>query len=157
MTRHNVPGDGGWFELRDIRELTSDHQDQYMDFIAELREAKRSAAAAALAAENPAVMPDPDADIPVRLTRKDLGPVYALVESWVITDSSFGALPLPKPLPLLAANVLRNAMDGIFSALNGETPKENPGSASTSTATSTGTATAPPAPSEPAPSATVSG
>ena len=122
MKRVDVPG-GGWFDLRDIAELTSDHQEQYLDLADELREQKRERLAA-LPPVNPAVMPDPADETPVRLTRKDLGPVRDLVESWVLADSSFG-MPLPKPLPLVAANVLREALDGYYGALNGEVPKEN--------------------------------
>ena len=123
MKRVDVPG-GGWFDLRDIAELTSAHQEDYLDKADELREAKREALAA-LPPANPAVMPDPADETPVRLTRKDLGPVRDLVESWVLADSSFG-MPLPKPLPLVAANVLREALDGYYGALNGEVPKESP-------------------------------
>ena len=133
MKRVDVPG-GGWFDLRDIAELTSDHQEQYLDLADELRERKREALAA-LPPVNPAVMPDPADETPVRLTRKDLGPVRDMVEGWVVTDSSYG-MPLPKPLPLMAANVLRAELDGYFGALNGDvTPNGSPASASTSTAT----------------------
>ena len=124
MKRVDVPG-GGWFDLRDIAELTSDHQEQYLDLADELRERKREALAA-LPPVNPAVMPDPADETPVRLTRKDLGPVRDMVEGWVVTDSSYG-MPLPKPLPLVAANVLREALDGHYGALNGDVPKENQG------------------------------
>ena len=122
MKRVEVPG-GGWFDLKELSELTSDHQEAYLDLADELREKKR-AELAALPPLNPAVMADPADETPVRLTRKDRGPVRDLVESWVLTDSSFG-MPLPKPLPLVAANVLREALDGYYGALNGEVPKEN--------------------------------
>ena len=133
MKRVDVPG-GGWFDLRDIGDLTSDHQEQYLDLADELRERKREALAA-LPPVNPAVMPDPADDTPVRLTRKDTGPIRELVEGWVVADSSFG-MPLPKPLPLMAANVLRAELDGYYGALNGDvTPNGSPVSASTSTGT----------------------
>ena len=148
MKRVDVPG-GGWFDLRDIAELTSDHQEQYLDLADDLREAKRERLAA-LPPLNPAVMPDPADDTPVRLTRKDTGPIRALVEGWIVADSSFG-MPLPKPLPLVAANVLRDALEPAISALNGEVPKESPASASTSSATSPEAAIAPPVLSEPEP------
>jgi len=122
MKRVDVPG-GGWFDLRDIAELTSDHQEQYLDLADELREQKRERLAA-LPPVNPAVMPDPADDTPVRLTRKDTAPIRELVEGWVVADSSFG-MPVPKPLPLLASNVLKDALEEYFSGLNGEVPKEN--------------------------------
>jgi hypothetical protein len=140
MKRVDVPG-GGWFELRDIGELTSDHQEQYLDLADDLRETKQQLTAL-LPPENPAVMPDPADTTPVRLTRKELGPIRQLVEGWIVADSSFG-MPLPKPLPLIASNVLREALEPCFSALNGDVPKENPGSGSTSGITSPDPATAP--------------
>ena len=143
MTRHNVPGDSGWFELRDIKELTEDHQLEYLDFLDGLRDQKRQALAALNA--NPAVMANPADDTPVDLTHQELIPANNLVEGWVITDSSFG-IPRPRPLPLIAGNVLRQAMSPYYRALNGVVPKESPGSDSTSTATSAENATAPPAP-----------
>ena len=153
MKRVPVPdgsgGELGWFDLRDIGELTSDHQEQYLDLADELREAKR-AMLAELPPLNPAVMPDPADDTPVRLTRKELGPIRELVQGWVVADSSFG-VPLPQPLPLVAANVLREALDGHFSALNGEVPKENPVSDSTSGTISPDPATAPQPESVPEP------
>ena len=129
MKRVEVPG-GGWFDLKELSDLTSDHQETYLDKADEIREAKR-AMLAALPPENPAVMPDPADETPVRLTRKDTGPIRNLVEGWMVTDSSFG-MPLPKPLPLIAANVLRDALEPAISALNGDVPKESPVSASTS-------------------------
>jgi hypothetical protein len=133
MKRVTVPG-GGWFDLRDLSDLTSDHQEQYLDLGDELRQAKRDALAA-LPPVNPAVMPDPADETPVRLTRKDTGPIRELVQGWMVADASFG-MPLPRPLPLLAANVLRDALESAFGALNGEVPKESPESASTSGGTS---------------------
>ena len=124
MKRVDVPG-GGWFDLRDIAELTSDHQEQYLDLADELREQKRERLAA-LPPVNPAVMPDPADDTPVRLTRKDTAPIRELVEGWVVADSSFG-MPVPKPLPLLASNVLKDALEDYFSGLNGDVPNENQG------------------------------
>ena len=41
-----------------------------------------------------------------------------------MADSSFG-MPVPKPLPLLASNVLKDALEEYFSGLNGDVPKEN--------------------------------
>ncbi len=125
MKRVEVPDDGGWFDFRDIKELTSDHQEEYLDLADELREKKR-AALAALPPVNPAVMPDPDDDTPVRLTRKDTAPIRELVERWVVADSSFG-VPVPRPLPLHAANVLRDELEPYLEALNGIVPKENQG------------------------------
>jgi len=125
MKRVEVPDGGGWFDLRDLKDLTSDHQEEYLDLADELREKKR-AAQAALPPANPAVMPDPLDEAPVRLTRKDTTPIRELVEGWMVSDSSFG-LPLPRPLPLLASNVLRDALEPVFEALNGTVPKENQG------------------------------
>jgi hypothetical protein len=134
MTRVSVPGDGDWFELRDISVLSETHQFEYLDLADKLRQDKREALAA-VPPENPAMMmPGPVEDIPVRLTRNDLAPINALVESWMVEDSSFG-VPVPHPLPLMAGNVLRKALDPIYGALNGDTPKENQDSASTSTST----------------------
>jgi hypothetical protein len=133
MKRVDVPG-GGWFDLRDMSELTSDHQEAYLDLADELRERKREALAA-LPPVNPAVMPDPADDTPVRLTRKDTAPIREMVTGWMVADSSYG-MPLPKPLPLLASNVLRDALEPVFGALNGDvTPNGSPASASTSSAT----------------------
>jgi len=149
MKRVDVPG-GGWFDLRDMAELTSDHQEQYLDLADELREAKRERLAA-LPPLNPAVMPDPNDETPVRLTRKDTVPIRLLVEGWVVADSSFG-VPLPKPLPLIASNVLKDALEPFFAALNGDVvPNESPASASTSSGTSPDPVTAPPVLSEPEP------
>jgi len=147
MKRVNVPG-GAWFDLRDIGDLTSQHQEDYLDLGDQIREAKR-AALAALPPVNPAVMPDPDDETPVRLTRKDTGPIRELVEGWMVADSSFG-VPLPKPLPLIAANVLREALEPIFDALNGNVPDPKP-SAPTSGGTSTDAAGAPQGEPDPAP------
>ena len=150
MKRVEVPGDGGWFDLKDLSDLTSDHQEQYLDLADELREQKRERLNA-MPPLNPAVMPDPNDETPVRLTRKDTKPIRELVEGWVVADSSFG-MPLPKPLPIIASNVLRAELEPFFGALNGDvTPNGSPVSASTSSGTSTETATAPPAPSEPEP------
>lgn len=155
MTRHPVPG-GGWFDIGDVSGLTEDHQNQYLDLGDKLREDKRKVLAAAAFAANPAVMPDPDAEIAVDLDRTEQQPIRDLVISWVLEGSSYG-VPLPHPLPLIAANVLRKAMSPIFSALNGFVPKENQDSGSTSTSTSAEPAAAPPAPQDPAPSATPPG
>ena len=93
----------------------------------------------------------------MRLNRKDTAPIRLLVEGWMVADSSFG-MPLPKPLPLIASNVLKDAIEPIFAALNGEiVPNESPASASTSSATSPEVAAAPPVLSEPAPSGMPSG
>jgi hypothetical protein len=88
------------------------------------------------------VMPDPADEAEVRLTRKETGPIQELVLSWILEDSSYG-VPLPKPLPLLAANVLRIALADYFSALNGVVPKESPEPGSTSGGTSPDPAPAP--------------
>jgi hypothetical protein len=137
MKRVPVPdgngGELGWFDIRGIGELTEDHQIEYLDLADKLRQDKREALAA-VPPENPAVMLAAQDETPVRLTRKDLAPVHALVEGWVIADSSFG-IPLPHPLPLPAGNVLRAELDPIYGSLNGETPKENQDSDSTSTST----------------------
>jgi len=148
MKRVDVPG-GGWFDLRDIGDLTSDHQEQYLDLADEIREAKRERLAA-LPPLNPAVMPDPADDTPVRLTRKDTKPIRELVEGWVVAGSSFG-MPLPKPLPLTASNVLRGELEFYLSALNGEVPKESPVSGSTSSAISADPVPAPQPESAPEP------
>jgi hypothetical protein len=155
MTRHPVPG-GGWFDIGDVSGLNEDHQNQYLDLGDKLREDKRKVLAAAAFAANPAVLPDPDAEITVELDRAEQQPIRDLVLSWVLADSSYGN-PLPHPLPLVAANVLRRAMSPIYGALNGIVPKESPDSASTSTSTSADPAAAPPAPQDPAPSATPPG
>ncbi len=149
MKRVDVPG-GVWFDLRDIAELTSDHQEAYLDLADELREQKRERLNA-MPPLNPAVMPDPADETPVRLTRKDTKPIRELVEGWVVADSSFG-MPLPKPLPIIASNVLRAELELFFGALNGDvTPNGSPVSASTFSGTSTETADAPPVLSEPEP------
>ena len=148
MRRVDVPG-GGWFDLRDMNELNEDHQIEYLDLADRLRQDKRDLLAA-LPPENPAVMPDPADEVPVRLTHKDLGPVRDLVEGWLIPDSSYG-IPLPKPRPLALVNVIRQELNPYYGALNGDVPNESPASASTSTATSAEAADAPPAPSEPEP------
>jgi hypothetical protein len=123
MTRHPVPGTEHWFDFGDLSGLTADHQDEYLDLGDKLREAKREAERERLAAAHPGMIPDPDQDIPVRLTRKDTGPIRDLVLSWVLESSSYG-LPLPSPLPLVANNVLRQALEPFFSALNGEVPAD---------------------------------
>lgn len=152
MTRYDVPG-GGWFDLRRAADLTEDHQNQYLDLLDELRDVKRQALAAAAAAANPAVMPDPADDAEVTLSRAEEAPVRDLVHGWVLEGSSFG-LPLPHPLPLVAANVLRQGIRPVFVALNGGIPKESQDGDSTSTPTSPEPAAAPPAPPGPEPSAT---
>jgi hypothetical protein len=124
MTRHDVPG-GGYFDLRPISDLNSDHQDEYTELSIEIRERKRREQAA-LVPVNPAVMPDPNAeaeDAPVRLSPKDTRPVRDLLLSWILTDSSFG-VPVTWPLPLPAANVLRKALSPYYDALNGDVPKD---------------------------------
>lgn len=122
MTRYDVP-DGGYFDLRPISALNSDHQDEYTELSIEIRERKRREQAAQVPV-NPAVMPDPNAEeAPVRLSPKDTRPVRDLLLSWILADSSFG-VPLTWPLPLPAANVLRAALSPYYDALNGEVPKE---------------------------------
>ena len=155
MKRVPVPdgsgGELGWFDLRDMSELNEDHQLEYLDLADKLRQDKRDALAAADALANPAVMPDPDDETPVKLTRKELGPIRDLVEGWVIVGSSF-PLPLSRPQPLPVVNVLRVELDPYYDALNGTVvPNGSPASASTSSATSPDPVTAPPAPSEPEP------
>jgi hypothetical protein len=146
MTRHEVPGTDHWFDFRDLDSLTSQHQDEYLDLGDQLRAKKREAALEALAAAHPGMIPDPDQDIPVTLDRKETRPVRDLVLSWILEGSSFG-VPLPDPLPLLAANVLRKALEPFFLALNGNVPKPPPPSPSapsiTSSSTSPGNAAAP--------------
>ena len=139
-----TPGDpeGGWFDLIDLGKLNSDHQDEYLDLADELRETKRRAHGAAAPGESGGDAGPGGSRPRCRLTRKELGPVRDLVERWVVTDSSYG-IPLPKPLPLSAVNVLREALDGYFGALNGDSPKGNPASASSSGATSPEAAPAP--------------
>lgn len=140
--------DLGWFDLNGLSSLTSEHQETYLDLGDELRENKR-AVLAALPPVNPAIMPDPDDETPVRLTRKDTGPIRDLVEGWMVAGSSFG-VPLPKPLPLVAANVLREALEPVFAALNGEVPDPKP-PVLTSGGSSTDAAAVPLAEPEPAP------
>jgi hypothetical protein len=155
MKRHLVPGTEHWFDLRDLSELNSDHQDEYNAAAIDIRLAKQKAAAEAIAAANPAVIPDPDQDIPVRLTAVDTRPVRDLLLSWILAGSSFG-VPLPWPLPLVPWNVLRKALEPYYDALNGEipeVPKEAPtGSdgSTTSASTSGETVPAPPAEQPPA-------
>ncbi len=134
MARHEVPG-GGWFDIGDVSALTEDHQNQYLDLGDKLREVKRELSRPAAMAANPAVMPDPADEAEVELTRAEQLPIRALVEGWVVEGSSFG-MPLPHPLPLVAANVLRRGLSPVFLALNGQVPKESPGSGSPSTPTS---------------------
>jgi hypothetical protein len=156
MTRHNVPG-GGWFDIEDdVSNLTEDHQNKYLDLGDELRAEKRKALAAAAAAAYPGAILDPDEEVPVELGRGEQQPIRDLVLSWVLTDSSYGK-PLPHPLPLTAANVLRKAMAPVYLALNGVVPKENEPSGTTSASTSSDTAAAPPEASDPAPSVTPAG
>jgi hypothetical protein len=146
MTRHPVPGTEHWFDFRPIGDLTSDHQDQYLDLGDHLREKKREAERERLAAEHPGMIPDPDQDIPVRLTRKDTGPIRDLVLGWILADSSFG-IPLPSPLPLTASNVLRVALEPVFSALNGEVP--DPKTSDTTSASTSGDTADAPQPGQP--------
>jgi len=148
MTRVNVPG-GGFFDLRPISDLNSDHQDEYTELSMEIRERKR-AAQAALVPVNPAVMPDPNAaaeEAPVRLGPKDTRPVRDLLLSWILTDSSYG-VPVRWPLPLPAANVLRSALSPYYDALNGEAPKEEeqPGTGGSATTSPDGSASPLPVP-----------
>ena len=166
--RIDLPGDG-WAELADIKTLTPGHQDDYMDLREEIRGRKEEAALAALAAANPAAMPDPNAPAPsVRLTRRDVKPVHDLVCGWVVQEISFpGILPwdagsrdrLGAVAGLGAWNALLTALDPYFGVLNGEVPdpKESGTSATTSASTSPESVSAPPAESVPAPSATPAG
>jgi hypothetical protein len=143
MTRHDVPG-GGWFDLLGPDALTEDHQNQYLDLLDKLKDDKRQALAALAPAAHPLAAPDDET--PVTLSRAEERPVRELVESWVLTGSSYG-VPLARPLPLLAVNVLRQSLRPVYSALNGVVvPKENQDGDSTSTPTSPGDAAVPPAP-----------
>ena len=159
MKRHLVPGTEHWFDFRDLSELTSDHQDEYLDLGDELRDRKREAAIAALIAANPGLIPDPDQEIPVTLDRKETRPIRDLVLTWVLADSSFG-VPLPSPLPLLAANVLRKVLEPFFVALNGNVPKpttDDSAASTTSSSTSSENASAPPPEPATEPSVTPAG
>jgi hypothetical protein len=143
MTRHDVPG-GGWFDLLGPDALTEDHQNQYLDLLDRLKDDKRQALAALAPPAHPLAAPDDEA--PVTLSRAEERPVRELVESWVLTGSSYG-VPLARPLPLLAVNVLRQSLRPVYSALNGVVvPKESQDGDSTSTPTSPEDAAAPPAP-----------
>lgn len=152
MTRHLVPGTEHWFDLRDLSELTSDHQDEYTAEAIEIRLAKQEAERTALALAHPGMIPDPDQDIPVRLTPVDTRPMRDLLLSWILAGSSF-PLPLAFPLPIVPWNVLKKALEPYYSALNGEVPDPKPGGTSpgTSASTSRDTAGAPPAASPPEP------
>lgn len=148
MTRHNVPG-GGHFDLRPIPDLNSDHQDEYLALSMDIREKKRREQAAQVPV-NPAVMPDPNAgaeEAPVRLTPQDTRPVRDLLLSWILADSSYG-VPVNWPLPLPAANVLRNALSPYYDALNGDNPKEEeqPEAGGSATTSPAGSASPLPAP-----------
>jgi hypothetical protein len=146
---------GGWVDLADLKSLTPENQDDYLDRLSEARERKEQAALAAVAAANPAVMPDPDADPPaVRLSRRDVKPVHDLVCAWVVQDISWpGVLPwdagsrdrLAAAAGLGTWNALLAALGPYFSVLNGEVPKENVPSTATSAIISAESATAPPA------------
>jgi hypothetical protein len=145
MKRYPVPGTEHWFDLRDLSELNSDHQDEYNARAIEIRQEKQNAAAEALAAAHPGMIPDPDQDIPVRLTPVDTRPLRDLLLSWVLAGSSF-PLPLTWPMPLVAWNVLSKALQPYFSALNGAVPEDPTPAAPSSTSASTSgeTAGAPP-------------
>lgn len=149
MKRHPVPGTEHWFELRDLSELNSDHQDEYNALAIDIRQAKQKAAAEALAAAHPGMIPDPDQDIPVRLTPVDTRPLRDLLLSWVLAGSSL-PLPLTWPMPLTAWNVLAKALSPFFAALNGEVPADPTPEASTSTSGSTSGEDAAAPPPEPA-------
>lgn len=150
MKRHPVPGTEHWFELRDLSELNSDHQDEYNAMAIDIRQAKQEAERAALAAAHPGMIPDPDQDIPVRLTPVDTRPLRDLLLSWVLETSSF-PLPLTWPMPLVAWNVLSKALQPYFSALNGTVPEDPTPEASSSTSESTSGETADAPQPEPAP------
>lgn len=153
--RIDLPG-SGWAELADIKTLLPGHQDDYMDLREEIRGRKEEAALAALAAANPAAMPDPNAAPPsVRLTRRDVKPVHDLVCGWIVKEISYpGILPwdagsrdrLGAVAGLGAWNALLTALDPYFGVLNGEVgPKESEPSTTTSASTSPESASAPPA------------
>ena len=158
---------GGWAELLDIKALTPGHQDDYQDLREEIRSRKEEAALAALAAANPAVMPDPDAPAPrVRLSRRDVKPIHDLVCGLVVQEISFpGILPWdPGSRDRLGAvaglgtwNALLIALDPYFSVLNGEIPKESQPSDTTSKNIYPEGATAPPEGSPPEPYAMPAG
>lgn len=122
MTRVTVPGTDDWFELRDTGFLTSDHQFDLDDLRESLRDAKRARLAAQPPA-NPAVMADPNEERPVDLTQRELIPVYELVMSWAVSDSSRG-MPVKFPLPAATWNTLRAELGPFFRLLNGTAPKE---------------------------------
>jgi hypothetical protein len=137
----HVPLPGGSAELADIKTLMPHHQDDYQDLRLDILDAKEKAALAALAAANPAAMPDPSAEPPaVRIGRKDLKPVHDLVCGWMVQEVSFpGVLPwdegsrgrLCEAAGLGAWNALLIALNPYFGVLNGEVPKESEPSATT--------------------------
>lgn len=133
---------GGWADLLEISALNADHQDEYVDLGQEIREKKEAALAATEPAplpDNPAVMADPADKPAIRLTRKDVRPIQDLVAGWVVKDISYpGVLPWNSAsralMPLPDWNVLRDALEPYFGALNGESgPKEATGDGSAAT------------------------
>jgi hypothetical protein len=147
MARHPVPGTEDYFDLRDLSLLNTDHQDEYNALAIQIRQDKQEAVAEALAAEHPGMIPDPDQEIPVRLTPKDTRPLRDLLLSWILADSSFG-VPLTWPLQLVPGNVLRKALEPYFVALNGEVPEDPTLVAAPSTSASTSGETAAASPPE---------
>ena len=158
MARHPVPGTEHYFDLRDLNTLTTDHQDEYNALAMQIRQDKQKAAAEALIAEHPGMIPDPDQEIPVSLTPKDTRPLRDLLLSWILEGSSLG-VPLTWPLQLGPGNVLTKALGPYFSALNGVVPEDPTpaGPASTSPSTSEVTAVAPPPEPATEPSVTPAG
>lgn len=131
MTRVNVPPSeghpGGWFDLRPASVLGPDEQDEYLDLIEEIREKKRQAAPAVDPA-NPAVLAARPDEV-IKLTRKDLFPVWGYVIGLVVSDSSWGplapwTLEKRRELGLPGWNVLKTVIDPYWGLLNGNGPKE---------------------------------
>lgn len=146
MTRHPVPGGKHWFDLKPLDDLNTDHQKEYRALLLKLREARQETARAELMAAHPGMVPDPEQDIPVRLTPEDVDRLRDLLLSWILADSSFG-LPLTWPLPLVAGNVLARELDRYYTVINGGVPEdptqEDGGTTSATTSQETAAASQP--------------
>jgi hypothetical protein len=126
--------EGGWIDLLPVKGLNRDHRDEYIEKSVKIREAKEKALAAAAPAvpeevpENPAYMPDPADKPAVTLTRLDVRPLQDMLLGWIVRGSSFdGVAPWVASsaplLPLPSWNILEDALDPYYDALNGVVPK----------------------------------
>ncbi|HZR50115.1 MAG TPA: hypothetical protein VFB06_11405 [Streptosporangiaceae bacterium] len=145
-----VPGDGGWFDLIPVRELTVGQQDEYLDLRDQLfEEARAKLPPPGPDPANPAMMaPAPE----VRFSRQQLTRLHNLAASYAVTGTSYdGVLPWHDgsraAAGLPAWNALRQALardGGVFDTLLGEVPKEeSPTTSGISGTSSSGDADAP--------------